>query len=537
METHAAGRFGPALMGLIRLTRLTPFARFAPFACIALLPALTGCLFETAPPVTSATPALAYRLQAGPGEACKITVRIDAWPQGAAKLFQAPVYYADNPVIPVPGLHASDLDVRDAKGGKLAARDSVSGSPADGNLILLPEAARSFSYAVDLAPSDPGRFGLPAPGLAAGVDAIDGAYFFLLPVLAEGVAERWRSPMRLSLDLAAPGRTLVGSDAHRDLRAPYELMFLRAALDPVRTLSMPIRDHRLTLYATSDTAFDMPALAGLLANCIRIVEDSLLPLPTYEYFAGQFPVFSGIEGIQGYWFMTDVYSWPQVHTHELIHTFVGIYHGDLDDPWWKEGMTNYLGLLLPLQAGLINDTVFAAAALADLTGKPATHDLPLSSPAVRTRLFIPLDSAWKDPQDPLGFPDLVYGKGAQASMILDRWILERSGGRKSVYDLVRALVRLPTPGFTRPQLVAATESVAGAPAEAFLASLLDRPGAFPADSLRATYLALKAMGRFGPGGGKLPVPGIDPPAAGIDLPAAKRGPRAVTRTLPMGAKL
>jgi predicted metalloprotease with PDZ domain len=263
----------------------------------------------------------------------------------------------------------------------------------------------------------------------------------------------------------------------------------------------------------------------------------LLPLPTYEYFVGQFPVFSGIEGIQGYWFMSNLYSWPQVHTHELIHTFVGIYHGDLEDPWWKEGLTNYLGLLLPLQAGMINDSVFAAAALADLTGKAATHDLPLSSPALRTRLFIPLDSAWNDPQDSLGFPELVYGKGAQASMILDRWILERSGGRKSIYDLVRALVRLPDPGFTRSQLVAATESVAGAPAEGFLASLLDRPGAFPADSLRATYLALKAMGRFAPGGGKLPVPGIDPPAARIGSPSAKSGSRAVTGKLPMGAKL
>jgi len=506
------------------------FPRVTRSACVALLPILTGCLFDTSAPNPLTAHALAYRLEAGPGGVCRISVRIDAWPRGAPKLFQAPVYYADNPVLPVPGLHASDLDIRDARGGKLAARDSVSGTPADGNLILLPEAAHAFSYAIDLAPSDPGRFGLPVPGLAPGVDAIDGAYFFVLPVVEEGVAARWRAPMRLSLDIMAQGRSLVGSDPHRDLNDPYELMFLRAALDPIRTLTVPIRGHQLTLYATSDTAFDMPLLAEIFANCLGAVEDSLMPIPTDNYFIGEFPVFSGIEGIQGYWFKADGYQLPQVHTHELIHTFVGVYHGDLEDPWWKEGLTNYLGLLLPLQVGFINDSIFAAAALADLSDKAAVRDLPLSSPTIRTRLFIPLDSAWNDPQDPLGFPDLVYGKGAQASMILDRWILEHSGGRKSVYDLVRVLARLPSPGFTRSQLVAAAESVAGAPAEAFLTSLLDRPGAYPADSLRATYLALRAMGRFGPGGGKLPVPGIEPPAS-------KLGSRSVTGTLPLGAKL
>jgi hypothetical protein len=518
METRATHRFASTLR--LVLTRA---------ACVALLPALAGCLFETASPDPSGAHALAYRMEAGRGAGCRISVRIDAWPPGTPKVFQAPVYYADNPSGPVPGLHASDLDVRDARGREMAARDSESSEAAEGHLIVLPEAARSFSYAVDLAPSDPDRFGLPVPGLGPGVDAIDGAYFFVLPVLGEGVAAHWRAPVRISLDIAAPGRILAGSDAHRDLDAPYELMFLRAALDPVRMQTTLIRGHRLTIYATSDTAFDMPLLSEMFSYDIRVVEDSLMPIPTYDYFLGQFPVFSGIEGIQGYWFKADGYQLPQVHTHELIHTFVGVYHGDLDDPWWKEGLTNYLGLLLPLQAGFIGDSVFAATALADVKDKPAVQVAALSDPIVRTRLFIPLDSAWRDVPDPMGFPDLVYTKGAQASMIIDRWILEHSGGRKSDYDLVRALARLG-PGFTRSQLVEATTSLAGAPSEAFLASLLDRTGAFSADSLRSTYVALRTLGRFGPWGGKAPV-------HGVDLPAAKRGPRPVTGTLLHGAKL
>lgn len=508
-------------------------------ACALLLPALAGglcgCLFETRVSDAASSHALAYRLEAPAGAGCRVSVRIDAWPKGEAKLFQAPVYYADNPICPVPGLKAADLDVRDAAGRALTARDSLSGNPADGHLILLPKGARSFSYAVDLAPADPARFGLPSPGIAPGVDAVDGAYFFVVPVLAEGVAERWRAPARISLDIVSPGRALAGSDAHRDLATPYELMFFRAAFDPARALTRAARGHELTVYMTSDSGMDPEATADLIAACLGQVEDSLLPLPTHRYFAGQYPAFWGIEGIQGYWFKAEAGPLAGVHTHEIIHTFVGIYHGDLDDPWWKEGVTAYLGQLLPVQAGRLGDSAFAAEMLAPHDTVPAVRDVALASPLVRTRLFLPLDSAWQFPADPQGYPTLVYSKGGQAAMILDRWLLDHSGGRNSIFDLVRALVRDHGPAFTRAQLAAAVGGLSGVPSEAFLAALLDRPGAFPADSLRATYLALRARGRFGPGGGKAPI-------AGLDIPAAKRAPAVagastVTPELPRGTKL
>jgi hypothetical protein len=443
---------------------------------------------------------------------------------------------------PVPGLRASDLEVGDGAGKRLAARDSLSGIPAEGNLILLPDSARTFAYDIDLAPADPDRFGLPAPFLAPGVDAVDGAYLFLLPVLASGVSARWRAPAAISLDIVAPGRVLVGSDAHRDLATPYELMFLRAAFDPDRSLTVPIRGHELTVYTTSGTSMDLGAFAGLLSDCIRQVEDSLLPLPAHRFFAGEFSAFSGVEGNQGYWFNAAYSANPMVHTHELIHTFVGVYHGELEDPWWKEGMTNYLGYLLPLQAGRISDSAFASGIFPLIDTVPAVRDVPLASPEVRTRLFLPLDSAWAPPADPRGFINLVYGKGGEASMILDRWLLERSGGRKSVFDLVRSLIREHGPAFNRAQLVAQAGMLAGVPAEAFLSDLLDRPGAFPADSLRATYRALRTLGRFGPGGGKVPVAGVDFPLAKAGTFAAGSGPPAarprvpVTFPLPRGGK-
>jgi hypothetical protein len=503
---------------------LRPRRKHPSFPVRAALPLLSavcgGCLFHADAPDPAARHALSYRLEAGDA-GCRVTVRIDRWPSGEAKLFQAPVYYPDNPVCPLPGLRAADLDVRDARGASLAARDTALGSAGEGNPIRLPDAARSFAYSVDLDPADSRRFGLPAPGLAPGVDAVDGAYFFVLPILAEDLAARWRSPARLSLDIVAPGRILAGSDAHRDLSTPYELMFLRAVFDPIRSFTRAMPGHDLTVYATSDTVLDLAAFSDRLAEAIRLVEDSLSPLPTYRYFAGETPVFWGVEGIQGYWFHAGAAPDPMVRIHELAHTFVGIYHGDREDPWWKEGMTEYLGWLLPLQAGMVGDTAFAREVLAAHDSVAAVREVALAAPEVRTRLYLPLDSAWASREDPEGFTWLVYGKGGQASMILDRWLLEHSQGRRSVFDLVRALARDYGPAFTRAQLVAETARLSGRPSEAFLSGLLDLPGAFPADSLRATYRALRALGRFGPGGGKAPVPGVDgPPAKRAAPPAA-----------------
>jgi predicted metalloprotease with PDZ domain len=230
-----------------------------------------------------------------------------------------------------------------------------------------------------------------------------------------------------------------------------------------------------------------------------------------------------------------------VHVHEIAHTFVGVHHSDLEDPWWKEGLTNYLGNLLALQAGLIGDTVFANEMLTVRDTFPAVERYALSSPFVRSHLFPVMDSAFVEPPVPENYIALVYGKGGQASMILDRYILEHSGGKRSVFDLVRDVVASYGPAFRRADLVASVDRLTGGSSAAFLSSLLDHPDPLGQDSLVHTYAVLRALGRFAPGGGKSPIQNVDPP--GEPNPAGKRsgtpGPapsRQVT-AVPAGSKL
>ena len=402
--------------------------------------------------------------------------------------------------MPVRGIRASDLTVTDYAGRSLFAYDTlVPDLHLDGNFIVFPKETKSISYRVDLDPAHSGRFGLPMPGIGEHTDLIDGAYFFLLPLVGTDFAAQWRTPVDIRLEFVpSSGRTLVGTDAKVSFRTNYELMFVRAVFDPKTKSTFTMRNHEVTTYTTASDSVKVPEFNPLLEKCIRLVEDSLLVLPTYRYFVGENPVFWGVEGSQGYWFRPETQTSPAVHVHELVHTFVGIYNGDQDDPWYKEGMTDYLGNLLPLQAGLIKDSAFIADMLWARDTIQSIQHYALSSPYVRNHLFVPLDTAFKDQPDPENFIQLVYGKGAQASMILDRYILERSGGRYSVFNLVRDLNH-KGPSFHRRDLVSLVSEYTGADATAFLESLLDKVAPLPKDSLDRTYAALKQMGRFAPG--------------------------------------
>jgi hypothetical protein len=468
----------------------------------ALMPA--SCLFETAAPQPGSERRLHYEVAIG-GTAdsvhCRVQVRILDWPSGEPMVFQAPPYYTDNPKMPVPGLRAADFSAEDSLGRAVTPRDTAPGfEQLDGDFIVVPSGTRVITYEVDHDRADPRRFGLPMPGLKPGVQAIDGAYYFLLPLRGERFSTQWRLPVSIGLDFRMdPGFTLVGQDPSVHLKTNYELMFVRAVVNPIRITTFPVGNHQVTTYATSSDTFDIEDYNGMLAKCMKLVEDSILPLPEKNWFAGETPVFYGIEGTQGYWFRPDALTRVFVHTHELTHTFVGVRHGEFDDPWWKEGVTNYIGELLPVQAGLYPESLFVGEFTAPMDTFSAIRDYPLGSPHVRNRLFLPQDSAYQSPNDPASFTSLVYGKGGEAAMIIDRYILEASHGRKSIFDLIRAVVRHYYAAFTREDLISEVSRLSGGDARGFLQDLLDKPGGFSADSLVHTYNALRSMGRFLPG--------------------------------------
>ncbi len=487
------------LFGFFSFLRMISFTGFA-------IGILTSCLFETTSNPYYGAHSLSYQvIVAAKGQShCEIEIEINQWPQGEGKIFQLPYYYTDNPALPVPGIASSAIMAFDSQGRKLQVKDTIlEGSNLQGRYIVLPEAAVRISYPVDLDPKDPNRFGIPMPRLKDGIDLFDGAYFFVLPVIGDDISSQWRQPLQIELEfLPATDRILVGTETKLNLKTNYELMFVRAAYDPIEVSTITLGNRQVTTYGTSSDSMNFPAFQTLFAKCLTLVEDSLLPLPISHYYVGETPVFWGIEGTGGYWFRQEAQTLAMVHVHELVHTVVGIYNADRQDPWYKEGLTEYIGYILALQGGLTPEINFTNEILHPLDSIIAVKKYPLSSPIIRNNLFSPLDSNYLDKPNPENFLSLVYTKGAQASMIIDRYIWENSQKKSSVFTMVRDLNLRFTPSFSREDLVTLIVKYthrSNSEVSGFLQSLLDQPGYFSQDSLTNTYMALKSNGRFLPG--------------------------------------
>lgn len=466
-----------------------------------------ACLFQTqaADPIT---PYLQYRLRVLPGVAAKaeITITLLSWPQGKTKTFLLPSYYADNPVWPVPGIDTATLSLRDAQ-GKVLSRDSTpsfgfAGDTAQplGPTVTLPASVLSWSYTVDLDTLAPGRLGLAIPNLLPGLQLLDGATLFALPVLAseqgQEASQVWREPMEIDVNVDMPaGQFCFGMASREKLFSPYELMFLRGVAGQPRRVELRLNLQRgltpVTIFATTSDTVGLDSLAATLPSYLQLVEDMLGPLPTPFLAIGEVAGLGGLESQHGYWFGTPFVNRPEVHLHELIHLWVGIRSGDRDQPWFKEGVTTYLGQLLTVQGGWmkVDDwQAFAESQAQDTVGPVA--EVALTDLDSRLKYYRPLN---EDFLDDVASPwyGLVYGKGMQAALIIDAHLLEASRGEVGLPDLVRSLYANHRPGFTRAQMEAAMKALTGvAPGDA-LAALLDNSGSINPETIKAAFAALK----------------------------------------------
>ncbi len=465
---------------------------------------LAACVFDTASVETlvteNPTKSLRYivKLTQTPEAKCDIEMDIEKWPQAEPLLFQAPTFYPDNPLLPLPSLQASQIKGVNAWGEIVMGRDtSVWSDTLSNHFIVFPAGLTKLLYSIDYAPNNSQQFGLPIPGIGDNVQLIDGAYFFLLPFQGNDYARHWRYALNANVEFKLPKEmTLVGQPLNSHFVNNYALMFLRAVINPVEVSHFMHRGKTITTYRTAEDSASLSSLNLLLAKCLNWVEDSLGSLSGDNYSVGITPLFDGIEGDQGYWIKAEHVHNAAVHLHELTHNFVGVHQGELNDPWWKEGLANYVGLLLAYQAGFISDTLFKNNLVLDLDSFPAVHNLSLRDPIIRNHLFSTLDSDYKFLPDANGFIYLVYTKGAQASMIIDRYIYEQSQGKYSIYSLIRDLYHNKKPYFTSDDFQSLINKYSGTSSDKFIKDLLESSGVFSLDSLNSCFNALLQQPRF-----------------------------------------
>lgn len=466
---------------------------------------LCSCFFEDSNNAPSNSPAkkLAYSVKVSSQSGalrCSVFVKIENWPEAEPVVFQLPPYYPDNPRMPVPGVVSSRIHIEDAKGQSLSSTPTTAPFNQGGGVwITLPSSATTVSYEIDLDPADSTRFGVPIPGLKHGVQLLDGALLFILPAMGNSLSSHWRNPISLSLNWHIPGGNRLMGDSVLNLACNYQLMFYRGVLNPSSSLEFQVGNHQVTVYTTEavDT-LDLQGLAQRMNRWIPLVESHFSSLPWKHLWIGSNinSVYGGLEGIGGYWFGTPYGSHAEVHLHEFTHSIVGVLLGEYDDAWFKEGVTEYFGLVMAVQDGFYTDTVEVRSYLQNLHDSvPSVIQYALSDEVLRDRFYHDVDTDYveRPPQD---FYSLLYGKGAEAAMQIDAWLLQNSAGKHDLFEAVRTLYNAGAPAFTRQQLNGVLQNLSGQRADTLLQSLCDKPGPYTVVQLQRAFSTLRTYDRF-----------------------------------------
>ena len=429
-----------------------------------------------------------------------VTVQVNHWP-GDTVCLVAPPVYADNPMLRERRANFRNLSVTDADGLPVTCvLDSVDMGLYRSLRIRaaapLPMTAGydiSFDYENDI---------MPVPGIGPDSGYLQGSFLFAVPSLdgEPGLADLWRAPWDIGLtyDLGLAFGFRGDPAPAVAFRNAYELLFSTSALGgTLLAEGTAVGGQEFRMVCLQDTLFD-PSLVSALADGFGLMTGDLVRL--FGALGHPLTAILGINragGLEGMYAFSihnpwegDSAGWfPMVTAHEAAHCWLGLRVGEYDDPWWKEGTTNYVGFLIARRRGLCTAGLIEGALLADLAALPDVRDYAMSSPRVRSHLFA-VDS---------GMANLVYTKGSQVCMLMDLRIRAATGNRVGFDSLLGAFVRqFDGRAFHRGDYVEFLGAGSGADIGGLFAQYVDIPGAIPVDVLTQAYDSLTALGAFGP---------------------------------------
>ena len=408
-----------------------------------------------------------------------------------------PPFNADNPAITFRGnnIHALKLTnatIADSLGTSLWLGDSVQSLMIGGkNDSFTIEYDVTFPYNPNGGPGFktilPGRYG-QADGY------FQGNYVFCVPASGTNKSSWWREALdeHVSLVSSAAG-TIHGFPTQSFICSnAYELFFLQWAISEqsvscASSMStiVTVSSHQPLPDVTSLICSDLTAMDRI---CAGTFPPLAMPRTVFLQDSG-----SGMEGLFSFymanWSYADFMSlFRPVTAHEALHTWVGIRTGDLDDPWWKEGTASYLGRLLAANVGFPKDSL-RPQLVKDLSANPMAMQKALSDDYVRDHLYD------KDPN--LNCDVLVYDKGAQVCMILDKMIRQATGNMMTLFSKTGALcTRYDHSAFSHGQFKALLEEGTTLDLRGFFSEYIDSPGVLDTTLLSGAWHFLDSCGAF-----------------------------------------
>ncbi len=442
-------------------------------------------------------------------EAMFVEMDIPQWTVSDSVHLLAPPIYADNPQLTQTGINFYLVSATNSAGEEITMRkdsckvgvfNSLSLSfPADQCPVTIIYYVK-FLYA--------SHAYMPLPSIDESSGYLEGNYMFLLPYNNTQTVHIWRDTQfdfHVTYNRGSSVSLFGDPDTSVTFDTPYQLMFSKSVLLSAsaaasqvlyngEAVSQPFR----IVSKSGSTLFTQDLINKTARDFITILRDVTPGFGTvsdvpYTIITGMNDGI-GFEGPYAFCLLNpkedDTMDVAMTMAHEYVHTWIGIYVGDYDDPWWKEGTATYLGIFIPKRNNLVSYAYTKEGLVRDLSAIPHMDEYIISDPQVRSLLY------QYDLAPYLGAA--VYQKGAMINMILDRYIREVSGNTTSLIDILAEFVnQFHGRAFHRNEYISFLNHYSGGDVQDIFAKYVDSPGAIPMPVLEENFNAMVSFGAFG----------------------------------------
>ncbi len=412
-----------------------------------------------------------------------------------------PPIYADNPWLEQTAPNFHNLFIIDASGSPLPfVTDSLRVGLYNSLSIAFSGKDSLFTVEYDVTFHYSDTLNRPVPYLNSKSGYLRGSYIFMIPYYNNDMAAIWRTPFRASVSYRTANTVTLYGDPQPTafFKTSYELLFSTNAVNADVTSQGEVGDQefRFVSLAEVDTINpvlmekakqDFSILLDDITDVFGCIQESPISILLGINYGG------GLEGMHAFSILPpwehDTTGWfNMILAHEVVHFWIGVRVGEYDDPWWKEGTTSYLGYLFAIRNNLSSEYFITKKLLADLSKDKGVNTYALADPQVRKNLFAPTNNC----------ESLVYNKGSQVTMLIDRRVRDASGGKTSIDKILGAFAGEYTgKAFYRNQYISFIKDHSGADISDIFDSYVITKGAIPDSILEENCSALITMGAFG----------------------------------------
>jgi predicted metalloprotease with PDZ domain len=451
------------------------------------------------------TPDLAYTLSlnAMHPESVFVSIAISETYRGAE--FILPFIYADNPIDSFSGFLVNDISLTDSTG--IPAECPVyyvKNGPVNPGALEIHDNISfpvTMSYRIDVnaVNSNTSYGGPPLVFMDSEAAFLQGNYLFAVPYF-EDLTDLWRTAFNASLTIEnKSGRNMLGAVAQSAYSNAYELLFLQVILGAEIFASGSGKGQEFVICGFPSAEHSGSSMNHAAAQDFSEILEALVPVfgksGAEQYTVLFHSIPGGLEGTNSftcrYPHIDTDSTLPMVFAHEFIHEFLGIRCGEFDDPWWKEGCTNYLGYEVASRLDLISKDVLKNNFVRFLELNDEEKGIAPSDPYVRENLYFKK------------LYGIVYNKGGMISMLIDEKLRRATGNQVGLEAAAAALCRKYRAGaFTRNEMLEHFTGYGGCDISAILEAYADKPDSIKVQVLASSYDYLDSCGVFGDGIGR-----------------------------------